>query len=98
MGVPMRVPGDEMAPKLKAGDLIFVDTTVTRLAGNGIYALRCGDALLIRRMEQRVGKGVVLKCDNKAYQDIEWTGKAAASPRGVKIIGKVHGAICAQVI
>lgn len=67
----MRVSGDEMAPRLKPRDLVFVDTSVTRLAGNGIYALQSGDSLLIRRMEQRLGHGVVLKCDNKAYQDTE---------------------------
>lgn len=97
LGVPMRVPGDEMAPRLKAGDLVFVDTTVTCLAGNGIYAFTCNDDLLIRRVEQRIDKGIVLKCDNKAYQDDEWTGAASAACRRVTILGKVRGAISVQV-
>jgi len=97
LGVPMRVLGDEMTPRLKAGDLVFVDTTVTRLAGNGIYALTCDGNLLIRRVEHRIDQSVVLKCDNKAYQDHEWTGAASAVRRRVKILGKVHGAIRVQV-
>ena len=93
LGVPMRVPGDEMAPRLRPGDLVFVDTTVTHLIGNGIYALRCNDRLIIRRVEQRLGKGIVLKCDNKAYADHEWTAATSGRRRGVKVVGKVHGAI-----
>lgn len=97
LGVPMRVPGDEMSPSLRAGDLVFVDTTVDRLAGNGIYALKCDGDLIIRRIELRVGHGIVLKCDNRAYRDHELQTVASASRRGVKIVGKVHGAISAQV-
>lgn len=93
LGVPMRVPGDEMAPRLKSGDLVFVDTTVTRLTGNGIYALSCNDNLIIRRVEQRLGKGIVLKCDNRAYADHEWTTAASGRRHGVRVVGKVHGAI-----
>lgn len=97
LGVPMRVPGDEMSPNLRAGDLVFVDTTVDRLTGNGIYALKCDGDLIIRRIEMRLGDGVVLKCDNRAYRDYELKTVASASRRGVKIVGKVHGAISAQV-
>ena len=97
LGTPMQVPGDEMAPHLKAGDLVFVDPTVTQLAGNGIYAFTCNGSLLIRRVERRVDRSIVLKCDNKAYQDYEWTGATAAARRSVKILGKVRSAISAQV-
>lgn len=97
LGVPMRVPGDEMAPRLKFGDLVFVDTTVTRLLGNGIYALSCNDALIIRRVEMRLGKGAILKCDNKAYADDEWPAATPGRRRGVKVLGKVQGAISAQL-
>ena len=97
LGVPMRVPGDEMAPRLKFGDLVFVDTTVTRLLGNGIYALSCNDALIIRRVEMRLGKGAILKCDNKAYADDEWSPATPGRRRGVKVLGKVQGAISAQL-
>lgn len=97
LGTPMQVPGDEMAPHLKAGDLVFVDSTVTQLAGNGVYAFTCNGSLLIRRVEQRVDRSLVLKCDNKAYQDYEWTGTTAASKRRVKVLGKVRSAISVKV-
>lgn len=97
LGTPMQVPGDEMAPHLKAGDLVFVDSTVTQLAGNGIYAFTCNGSFFIRRVERRVDRSIVLKCDNKAYQDYEWTSAATAARRRVKIFGKVRSAISVKV-
>ncbi|MCU7370022.1 S24 family peptidase [Paucibacter sp. O1-1] len=98
LGVPMRVPGDEMAPRLKAGDLVFVDTTVTCLSGNGVYALTCDDGVLIRRVEHRLGRRAILKCDNKAYGDCEWMGTASAARRGLKILGKVHATLTVSLL
>lgn len=98
LGVPMRVPGDEMAPRLKAGDWVFVDMTATRLAGNGIYALTCDGRLLIRRVEQRIDTGMVLICDNRAYRDQEWTWTTSAARCRVKVLGKVHGSIGARLL
>ena len=97
LGIPMQVPGDEMAPHLKAGDLVFVDSAVTQLAGNGIYAFNCNGSLYIRRVERRMDRSIVLKCDNKAYQDYEWTGATAAARRRVKVLGKVRSAISVKV-
>ena len=97
LGIPMQVPGDEMAPHLKAGDLVFVDSTVTQLAGNGIYAFNCNGSLFVRRVERRVDRSIVLKCDNKAYQDYEWTGATAAARRRVKVLGKVRSAISVKM-
>lgn len=98
LGVPMRVPGDEMAPRLKAGDWVFVDTTVTRLSGNGIYALTCDGRLLIRRVEQRIDTGMVLKCDNRAYREQEWAWTTSAARRRLKVLGKVQGSIGARLL
>ena len=39
----------------------------------------------------------MLKCDNKAYQDYEWTSATAAARRHVKILGKVRSAIGVKV-
>ena len=97
LGIPVRVPGDEMAQRLKAGDIVFVKTAITRIEGNGIYAFTRDDELLIRRVEQRIDKSIVLQCDNKAYRDHEWKGAAAAARSGVKLLGKVHGGISVQV-
>lgn len=89
LGVPMRIPGDEMAPHLREGDLVFVDTRVTALAGNGLYALEFDGRRLIRRVEQRIGDRLVLKCDNPAYADCE-LGTNVTQDGRLRVVGKVH--------
>lgn len=89
LGVPMRIPGDEMAPHLREGDLVFVDTRVTAMAGNGLYALEFDGRRLIRRVEQRIGDRLVLKCDNPAYADCE-LGTDVTQDGRLRVVGKVH--------
>lgn len=96
-GRPMRVPGDEMVPQLHEGDLVFVDTGIDHLAGNGLYALEYDGKLLIRRIEQRLGGRLVLKCTNRNYQDWELTDSSAVRRSGLKILGKVQGSIGMRV-
>lgn len=92
VGTPWRVTGDEMAPQLGEGDLVFVDTAYAGLDGNGIYAVEYEGRRLIRRIEQRVGDRILLKCDNPAYHD--WELSAAFTRDGrLRILGKVQAAI-----
>ena len=92
IGTPMRIVGDEMAPHLREGDLVFVDTQVAALAGNGLYALEFDGRRLIRRVEQRIGDRLVLKCDNPAYADCE-LGTDVAQDGRLRVVGKVHAAL-----
>lgn len=96
-GKPMRVPGDEMEPHLHEGDLVFVDVGIGHLAGNGLYALEYDGKLLIRRIEQRLGGRLVLKCTNRTYQDWELVESTAVRRSGLKILGKVQGSIGMRV-
>lgn len=92
VGTPWRVPGDEMAPQLAEGDLVFVDTEHAGLDGNGIYALEYEGRRLIRRIEQRLGDRIVLTCDNPAYRDCELSAAFTQDGR-LRILGKVHAVI-----
>jgi hypothetical protein len=91
-GTPWRVPGDEMAPQLGEGDLVFVDTAQAALDGNGIYAVEYEGRRLIRRIEQRLGDRIVLKCDNPAYRDCELSAAFTRDGR-LRVLGKVHAVI-----
>lgn len=97
IGTPMRVPGDEMATLLREGDLVLVDTSIDRLAGNGIYVLQCGDQVLFRRIEQRPPDRLVLLCDNRAYRDWDLPAADAAPDGPLRILGKVHAAMGLQL-
>ena len=68
----IRVDGDSMAPTLSEGDDIMVDLTdgPERLR-DGIYVLRVGGALLIKRLAVHpVGRRVTVQSDNPAYSDM----------------------------
>ncbi|MBI5721031.1 MAG: S24 family peptidase [Burkholderiales bacterium] len=93
---PVVVPGDEMAPRLREGDLAFVDRG-SGFVGNGLYAFECRGEVVIRRAERRSGHGWLLKCDNRAYSDNEFSEFASASRRGLRLLGKVRGTIALRV-
>lgn len=97
LGEPVRVPGDEMAPRLHEGDLVFVDRDGS-FTGNGLYAFEFRGAVIIRRVEHRLGQGWLLKCDNRAYADSEFDEVSAPCAQGPRVLGRVRGAITLRVL
>ena len=90
---PMPMVGDEMAPSIHDGDMLFVDRRYDRLGGNGVYALEINGRVLVRRVENRMGTGIVFKCDNPAYDDYPVTDVDAVKRIGLRVLGKVHAAV-----
>ncbi len=89
----VRMMGDEMAPRILDGDLMFVDRSADRIAGNGIYALQIDGRLTVRRVESRLGTGLVFKCENPAYEDQIVKDAAGVKRVGLRVVGKVRGTI-----
>jgi hypothetical protein len=82
----VRVEGDSMAPTLNAGDDILVDLgdAGDRLR-DGIYVLRIGDALVVKRIALNpVGRRLTVQSDNPAYPD--WPD---CTLKDIKPIGRV---------
>lgn len=90
---PMPMVGDEMAPSIHDGDMLFVDRRYDRLGGNGVYALEINGRVLVRRVENRMGTGIVFKCDNPAYDDYPVADVDAVKRMGLRVLGKVHAAV-----
>jgi phage repressor protein C with HTH and peptisase S24 domain len=67
--VALMVRGDSMEPTLSNGDLVFVDRTRERLVSGAIYAIRTGEQLLVKRLEQRIDGDLVVISDNKRYSE-----------------------------
>lgn len=89
----LRMAGDEMAPQIRDGDMMFVDRAADQLAGNGVYALEVGGRMMVRRVESRLGTGLVFKCEKAGYEDYVVKDAAAAKRMGLRVIGKVKGAV-----
>lgn len=88
-----RMSGDEMAPMICDGGLLFVDRSANALAGNGIYALEFDGRRMVRRVETRPGVGLVIRCENPGYAECIVKDAAAAKRAGLRVVGKVRGAI-----
>lgn len=78
----IRVEGDSMEATLRDGDEILVDRTPRPLR-DGIYVVRIGDALLVKRLDLASPGRIVLVSDNPAYRTIE------LAPQEVHVIGRV---------
>lgn len=90
---PMRMSGDEMAPRIRDDDHMFVSRDLGEVSGNGIYVIEWKDCLVVRHVENRVGIGVVLSCENPAYAECVVRDAAAAQRMGLRVVGKVTGII-----
>ena len=49
--------------------------------------------MLFRSVDSRLGIGLVFKCDNERYPERVVKDAAAARRLGVRVIGKVRGAV-----
>lgn len=92
---PMRMAGDEMAPRIRDGDMLFVNSACDRLSGNGIYVLEFDGRVLVRDVENRIGAGLVFRCANPHYKESTVRDFAAAERIGLRVLGLVVGTIAA---
>lgn len=70
----VRASGESMAPTLRDGDWVLIDRTQTRLSREGIYAIRVGDDVWIKRLTLNLrAKLVIIISDNTVIppQEIE---------------------------
>jgi phage repressor protein C with HTH and peptisase S24 domain len=75
--------GDSMAPTIDDGDLCLVDLAEGRFKHDGLYALRDGIDLAIKRLQREPDGSLMLLSDNPVYQPI----RVAADE--ITIIGRV---------
>jgi hypothetical protein len=82
----INVAGDAMAPTLREGDLVIVDTSARAVQGGAIFALRVEGDILLRRLERRLGGGIRALADNDRYPPQELQTAEAA---GLDVVGEV---------
>jgi phage repressor protein C with HTH and peptisase S24 domain len=62
------VLGDSMEPTLSNGDLILIDLRATHIQDNAIYVLSFDSALMVKRIQQKLDRTVIVKSDNAVYE------------------------------
>lgn len=83
----IRVSGDSMEPTLRAGDVVLIDHRAQRPDREGIYILRMGDMLLVKRLQAMPGGQVRVVSDNPAFAP--WDISLEKIGSEVSIIGRV---------
>ena len=79
------VHGDSMFPTLANGDTILVDMTQRAPAQDGVYIVRFGDFVLVKRLLiDPVRREVTISCDNENYPRL-----APVDPGDVDVAGRV---------
>ncbi len=79
------VHGDSMYPTLADGDTILVDMTQHAPAQDGVYIVRFGDFVLVKRLLiDPVRREVTISCDNENYPRL-----APVDPVDVDVAGRV---------
>ncbi|MEA5466784.1 XRE family transcriptional regulator [Leptothoe sp. PORK10 BA2] len=84
-----QVKDESMEPMLHIGDLVLVDTNVRDLdaIAHGVYLLKLGDRLLIKRLQYWVDNSLQVLSDNPSYENfsIELSDRL----NSLSIMGKV---------
>ena len=62
------VQGESMMPTLNPGDVIRIERNLQRNTSDGIYVIRMGEALLIKRLQFLPEGEINVTSDNEAYQ------------------------------
>ncbi|MDD7973425.1 S24 family peptidase [Roseinatronobacter alkalisoli] len=82
--VAIRVKGDSMTPTIQDDDMVVIDRTKTNLDYDGLFVLRVGEALQIKR----IGRGsrrtsVMVIADNSLYPPVD------TERTEIDVVGKV---------
>lgn len=81
------VQGESMVPTLNPGDVILVERNHSASVSDGIYVIRMGEALLVKRLQFLPEGALQVASDNPAYQPFRLNLKEAAED--FSIIGRV---------
>lgn len=84
--VSVSVSGDSMEPVLSDGDSIIVDTLVDRVDASGIYVIRVGVDLLVKRVHRRLDGALVISSDNAKYPPDELPASRAGE---LRVVGRL---------
>lgn len=84
--VLVEVRGDSMTGTLDDGDLVLIDMRQNRLDVSAVFVIQVDDALLVKRVQRKLNGSVVIKSDNKAYEEEVLEGTQLAN---LKIMGRV---------
>lgn len=85
--VMISVKGESMEPTLRSGDLIVVDRSESVPRHEGLYVVRVGDALLVKRVQLLLDQSLVLTSDHPGYKPMTLRSNEVGDQ--VVVVGRV---------
>lgn len=82
----MRVTGESMQPTLQDDDVVLVDLSQRDILAGKIYAVRMDDEMVVKRLEKKPGKLVLLSDNRALYEPLEIS---LAEYANVEVLGRV---------
>lgn len=82
----LRVTGESMAPTFEDEDIVLVDLSQTEILVGKIYAVRMGSEIMIKRLERKPGKLVLVSDNRRFYEPLE---VELGEPHSVEVLGRV---------
>lgn len=82
------VDGDSMEPTLHNGDIILVNVGNNAVVRDGVYVVRIGEAILVKRLQRLPGDMLKVKSDNEAAYE-PFTVDLKKLGEEVAVIGRV---------
>lgn len=83
--VLMDVVGQSMEPEIRHGDMALIDQSQESILAHGVYAVGVEDTVMVKRLEKRPGR-LVLLSDNRDYAPIILEGEEIGT---LRVIGRV---------
>lgn len=78
----VEVIGDSMSPTADEGDVVLIDLRETRFRHDGVYVLRTGSDLAVKRLQRQPDGALLIRSDNPAY------ASSAVKPEEVNVLGR----------
>jgi phage repressor protein C with HTH and peptisase S24 domain len=82
----LRVTGESMRPTLQDEDVVLVDLSQRDILAGKIYAVRMDDEIVVKRLEKKPGKLVLLSDNRALYDPLEIS---LAEYANVEVLGRV---------
>jgi phage repressor protein C with HTH and peptisase S24 domain len=79
----IEVVGDSMSPTIDDGDLVLADTRELRFKSDGIYVIRSGEDLSVKRIQREPDGRLTVRSDNQAYHT------TTVATDGLSLFGRV---------
>jgi phage repressor protein C with HTH and peptisase S24 domain len=78
----VEVIGDSMSPTADEGDVVLIDLRETRFRHDGVYVLRTGNDLAVKRLQRQPDGSILIRSDNPAYESY------AVQPEEASVLGR----------